>query len=559
MKLIIAILCACSVHGAIARIGSCAAGTIATPVNNCTLSAASTGNPNIFFAYRSASTTAPALPSGYTNIGTFPTASGGVTGVARMYCKLATSSGDTGSGTATNATGVLGLSYSGVNAPSNLSASCAGMAVAQGNFQNAKTSTTVTFGTLTILNSNDWVGAFLGTSVTGCTPASGLSSVASTVTVNALDTNGPVSSFSAETCTISSGTWISVTFALLAPPTFPSGGPVLKRAWGFGGNNNTGTTASILTQLEASTDARAAVSGDMIVVALKVPSSGGTITLSDSTGGTNTWTNIFSNTDANSMVEAAYYTCVAATTTSVTIGLVTASFNTQHEIFIFYNTSCSANPIDTQSCASVGAPTTNLGSTIQSGPVTTGGSNEMILQLIWEDTGGNIGLNNAGFASAAGDGQWPLFADVSAGASGGYYSQYSILASAGAINPGFTVVQNTHDSFYSCTVAIKSGSGGAAPGTAISVVKFQDWYTGGVIPTATQFSTHIGNLLVVTSDLGASFNSGSDNNSNSYSLIAGDNTASNPQLDYSCGITPSANMTPVMVIGTGLSGSEALI
>ncbi len=91
------------------------------------------------------------------------------------------------------------------------------------------------------------------------------------------------------------------------------------------------------------------------------------------------------------------------------------------------------------------------------------------------------------------------------------------------------------------------------------MVKFQDWYTGGVIPTATQFSTHVGNTLVVTSDVGASFASGSDNNSNSYSLIAGDNTASNPQLVYSCGITPSANMTPVMVIGTGLSGSTALI
>lgn len=467
--LLLCFLGAIPARAAVANAGSCSA-----TATSCTLSATATGDLNVFYAYHAASATVPTVPAGYTKIGSFPASPTSTTGAAVLYCKIATSSGDTGSGTATNATAVAGLSYSGIASPSNLSASCAGMGVGAGTRNNGTSSTTTTFGALTLIGTSNWVAAFMGDSAgSTCTPGT-LTSRSATGDVRALDTNATVSSWSSATCTVSSSAWISMTFVIQAPPSFPSAsGPIMKRRWGFAGNSNTDTSNSITTHLELSTDARTAKSGDLLVVALKVPSTAGTITITDSTGGSNTWTNIFSNTDANSMVEAAYYSCLSATTTSVTIGLATASSNTQHEIFLIYNSACGSNPIDTHACAAVAAPATNFGSAIQSGSITPTVNNDMILQLLWEDTGGNIGLNNAAVAEAYGDGQWPLFEDVSAQA-GGYAAQYSVQGTAAAINPGYTVVQTgTHDSFESCTVAIKQGSGGSAPGSGISVVGFR--------------------------------------------------------------------------------------
>jgi hypothetical protein len=128
--------CATPSHAAIANAGNCAA-----TATSCTLSATATGDINLFAAYRSSSATAPSLPAGYTNIGTFSQS----TTSFRLYCKVATSGADTGSGTAANATHVAGVSYSGsvVDTLSVASTDC-GVTGVSIIIKSGATSTTVT-------------------------------------------------------------------------------------------------------------------------------------------------------------------------------------------------------------------------------------------------------------------------------------------------------------------------------------------------------------------------------------------------------------------------------
>jgi hypothetical protein len=189
----------------VARDGSCsAAGT------SCTFSATSPGDLKIVFAYRSASTTAPSLPSGWTNIATFATATGGATAAVTVGCEVSSSSGDTNSGTWTNASDVVGLSYSGTNV--GTTANCNQTGIGQLATNSAKTSATADFPALNpmMYNSGSWAVGFLGNSAGGlCTPSgmSAVSTVGSAILAN--DTEAPVTSWSDESCATTSGTWVS--------------------------------------------------------------------------------------------------------------------------------------------------------------------------------------------------------------------------------------------------------------------------------------------------------------------------------------------------------------
>jgi hypothetical protein len=190
----------------VARDGSCSAAAA-----SCTFNATSPGDLKIVFAYRSASTTAPSLPSGWTSIATFATATGGTTAAVTVGCEVSSSSGDTGSGTWTNANGVVGVSYSGTNV--GTTANCNQTGIGQLALNSAKTSATADFPTLNpmMYGSGSWAVGFTGNSAGGvCTP-SGMSAVATAGSGPAIlvsDTNAPTSSWPDQTCPVTSGTWI---------------------------------------------------------------------------------------------------------------------------------------------------------------------------------------------------------------------------------------------------------------------------------------------------------------------------------------------------------------
>jgi hypothetical protein len=524
---------------AIANVGSCSA-----TATSCTLSATGTGDLNVFWAYRSGSTTAPALPAGNTNIGTFATSAGGTTGVGRLYCRLASSGADTGSGTATNATAVAGLSYSGVSAPSNLSASCAGMGVAQGTTANAKASTTATFGSFTILNSSDWVAAFLGDSAgSSCTPTT-LSSRSTTGDVHAFDTNGTVSSWGGDSCTVSSSTWISATFALLAPPALAIGSnPQLKRSYGIFSEWNGvagNTTTSFQQFMDGSGEPRAAVSGDLVVIGVYFPSTV-TLTISDSTGGSNTWTQDATNTDAGtSTIFRLYHSVLSATTTSITFTTSVAINSFRAGTFVFYNVA--ASPVDgTAICASAIVPTQNFGSTIQTGNITTTVDGDLIFQIVFDEGGGGGGLTNPTSLIAPGDNQQLLSADRFLGSG----AQYFVQTTHGAVNPGMSIIQvpspATFATSATCAVAFKPGASGTAPGAGASVIHQQLLFPGGTAgPILAQLPSS-GNFIGIIVDINTFTGVPTDNHANTYVAIS-NATGTDAQIEYSCNATTANNL-----------------
>jgi hypothetical protein len=545
MKWLVLVLFCVPSWAAIANVGSCAAGTVGTPVNNCTLSATGAGDLNVFWAYRSGSTTAPALPAGMTNIGTFGSGAGGTTGVGRLYCKLASSGSDTGSGTATNATGVAGLSYSGINAPSNLSAACAGMGVAQGNTQTAKTSTTVTYPLLTLLQSN-WVAAFMGGSAATCTPASGLASRSSTTAVNALDTNGAVSSFSAETCTVSSETWISVDFVLLVPAALATGSnPQLKRSYGiFTNEAAVGGSTTTYQQFMDPSGSRQAVAGDLVVIFVTFPDAD-TLTISDSTAGSNTWTqDATANGTASSDTHRIYHSILAASISSITFTLSAASDAFGAGILVFYNVATSSIVDGTATCKTDITPSFNFGSTIQSTAITTTANGDLVVQFIRDEDGGNLGAANTILAIAPGDGQQFVTADKFMGTG----AQYFVQASAGSIQPGMSLIQTGslpvgNTTYATCTAAYKAGSGGTAPSGA-GIVHQQLIYPAGTAgPIVLQFPSS-GNLLVMIDDLPSFTSAASDSQSNTYALIANTSagSATDAKIEYAGNATTANNL-----------------
>jgi hypothetical protein len=211
--ILVLLLFPCAAH-AVAHDGMCAASA-----SSCTFSSVTLGDLEIIFAYRSGSTTAPSLPSGWTSIATVATPSGGTTGAARIGCKVSLSSSDTGSGTWTNASEIVGESLSGTSA--NAVTNCNTLAVGSASSNNAEASTTVTFNSLTpkIINGSSWIVGFAGSnqSVSSCTP-SGMTAVTNATNAIINDTDGGATSFSSGTCTIASGTWISYVLEVTVAP-----------------------------------------------------------------------------------------------------------------------------------------------------------------------------------------------------------------------------------------------------------------------------------------------------------------------------------------------------
>lgn len=223
--------------GQVARTGFCSSTS-----TSCTLSGTATNDLKIVWAYRTNSATPPSLAGGWTNISS-GVAIGGTS--YRVACIKSTGAADTSTGTWTSASGVVSASYSGTAV--GTSANCNTTGLGATSAISAAANTTISFPALTLSKTDgtSWVGGFEGTfdNNNNCTPA-GFTKYTSFTKAAGFDTAGGVSSWSAHTCTITSGTWAAIDFEILqgagnppaAVPTFSPIPPV-----------NTGTAVTIST------------------------------------------------------------------------------------------------------------------------------------------------------------------------------------------------------------------------------------------------------------------------------------------------------------------------
>lgn len=209
-----------SANVVIARDGNCTAAT-----TSCTFSATATGDLKIIFASRSNSTSPPSLPGGgaWTTISSGATSSGGVPHSYRIGCNVSSSSGDTGSGTWTNASDVVGLSYSGTAV--GTTANCNITGVGATSFNNAKASTTINYAALTMQDTSggSWVAGFAGTNLADSGAPSGMTNVTtagSGPAASASDTNATATAWPSTNVTQASGTWMTAVLEILVQQGF---------------------------------------------------------------------------------------------------------------------------------------------------------------------------------------------------------------------------------------------------------------------------------------------------------------------------------------------------
>ena len=457
----------------ISRTGSCSAAT-----SSCTLSAAATGNLNLFFAYSSGSSTPPSLPSGYTSIATGNANNGGTTGSYLLYCKVASSPFDTSSGTAQNASAVAGVSYTGTTvdtlAVPGTDCPVTGVSILVQN--SAASSTTITYGGLTVENPNNWIVAFLGDSAGSACTSSNLTGVSSAGGVAVSDSNGTVSSFSQGTCSVTSSTWISVVLQVRGADPIPASSPGLYRSWGYAGTSgNNGEYGNPWYFALETSGPRQLAAGHLLLLYLKYPSPGVSVSsvTDNGAGGGNSYSLETSCSDSNHTY-AVYYTLASEPATQIQVNF-SAAVDDFQAVYRIYDQISSSSPFDGPGECTTGiTPTNDQVSNVQAGVYTTSINNDLIDAQFW-DSVGTTGASAQTYQEF-GSGFTGLYADPVYGGLGEYATQ----STAGAINPGAGYASSSLDTYAAIVVAIEQGSSGPLPGSGIGIVRSEMFYDNGL-------------------------------------------------------------------------------
>lgn len=454
-------------------------GTVAVTATSGTFSSTCNGCLEILMAARSASTTAPSLPAGWTTITTNATASGGTTAAARFGCKFATGTGDTGTGTWTNATAIVGRSYSGVN--NGATADCAKVAIGAG-FQtaNAKTSTTASFTGITLdaTDGSSYVASFLyGSGSSLCTPT-GMTSYGTSGTVDGLDTNGGLSSWSTQTCSVTSETWITGEFELKSIAAIPT--TYVVDRW-----SGVPTSGNAVSALKGSKN-NPTLSGNALLVFTQwqdTASVTGTVTDENS----DSYTNVKQADDGS--VTSTLWCSMATTGTQHPVvnfsgGAGTTTFVFMDVIEVNGITNCTADV--TSSATGVGA------NPIQAGSFTTTAANDFIVQFSADR------FTTPPVIWSSGPSPWTLALVDAEPAGSGVGAptavQVQVQASAGAINP--TMYESTPGILNTIAAAFKTSATGTAPTKTPRIVASQNQYgSTGAGPWTSQLPTVSGDMV----------------------------------------------------------------
>jgi hypothetical protein len=271
---------------------------------------------------------------------------------------------------------------------------------------------------------------------------------------------------------------------LLLTPSVVNAAPTLKRSWGFAGmtGNSPDTGNNFKIQLEASGTPRAVAAGDMIVLAVAFHN-GLTATISDDKS--NIWTSAIScaNTGLTTprKYQVFYAVNAAAGTSLITVGFGGLTTDVQIAVRVYYNTATSS-PLDGTICTTGIVPANNTPPNIQPGAFNTTEDGDLIDNQIFDESDESIGANPIS-AITYGSGFTGLYGEVFFGSG----AQYQVQSTHGSINPGITFSQTKHDSFASLAIAIKAGSGGAAPGSGISIIRVVFWRDGCAVPNFGEF------------------------------------------------------------------------
>jgi len=223
---------------------SSATGTTTATITN------SIGDLIIIFAFRSSSTTAPTLPAGFTNINS----SIGANPSYRIGYRVATATNQS-SGTWTGATNLIAHVYR-ANSSSKIS-------IGSGNFSSSS-GTTITYpgiGAL-VTNGTSWVVGFVGhrsTNTTIETPPTGMinrSDIVGSCEIAGHDTNGGVSSWSAQNVTVTgtAAAWISYVVEIKESPISSGAGSSSTRLSYY--DNSNSTTSSNVSEWSSVTSSK---------------------------------------------------------------------------------------------------------------------------------------------------------------------------------------------------------------------------------------------------------------------------------------------------------------
>jgi hypothetical protein len=459
--LLITVLLFCSsfAHASIARGGTGSGTTTATPSSSAAFQL------ELAAAVRT-NTTGATVPTGscgsnvqpcWTKVGATIT---GTTSSIVLACRVEYSGTAAASGTFTNATNLGIIGYTGTGSRDLRDCGVNGIATGA-TASTSGTSTTASCPALTLTNSlgTSWVACFIfnsGGATDNCgTAPSGMSLVSGATTgdVQSFDTNGAVTSWSAQTCTLgASVNWIGVTVEVIVPPLNPS--EISQLVWSNAPPGNGNGAGNPVNGYRIKMDP--ALSGNTTLLALEYPQGAGTPTITDNGSG-NTWTS--DKTCSNGTTST--INLFRSSNTSVGTSLITVNFGSSTYLeyaVVQLNGILISSPVDSSVCNVNITPSSLALGNLASSAVSTTSSGDFIFQVAFDEYATTNYINTL-YDVVFGTG----WTGINASRYDGGIDQGIVQASSGSITPKLTLVQTTFDPWDTLAVAYKTSAGQGTP------------------------------------------------------------------------------------------------
>jgi hypothetical protein len=270
-----------------------------------------------------------------------------------------------------------------------------------------------------------------------------------------------------------------------------------------------------------------------------------TATITDNSG-TNTWVDGPTSSGVTRKIMLKYALGVAAGTQDLTLTLSASAANVHFRCSEFYNVATSSAVDGAATSAS-----SVTGPTVAAGSITTTADNDLIYHYGVDDTALCCGNAVTSFVVGSNFNLLPSDRHL------GFFAQYQVQTTHGAINPTMTVNQSSHDPFGSAAIALKAASAGTAPGAGIRIVRELHVNNNASGADFTMQWPCSGNLTVFTqgeSNAYHTITSITDTN-NTFSLVS--RSTGEPYMYYAANMNCSTPNTRTMVVHGNVGGSTA--